>query len=668
MIIRGQKINDRYEIIRNIGEGGMANVYLALDTILDRKVAVKILRGDLATDEKFVRKFQREASAASTLDHPNIVGIYDVGEDEGNYYIVMEYIEGQTLKSLIKRRGSLTLPEVIDIMSQLTSGIAHAHEKGIIHRDIKPQNILILDDGLVKIADFGIAQALNSNELTQTNSVMGSVHYLPPEQANGTGSTFKSDIYSLGILMFELLIGKVPFKGENAVEIAIKQMKDPIPSVCDIKEDIPQSVENIILKATAKNPKNRYDSVEEMKYDIKTCLDEDKKNVPRIKFDYPEFETDEEITTVKSRARRNEELSEPENLVTEEEKKEEKKNNKKLTIILIILISLVVIILGIIFITSKKNNVKTVEIPDVSSMTKEEAKEELKDLGLKVKIQSDVSETVEEGKVIKTSPRAGKNIKKGAEIIVYVSGGTDGVEVINYVGKDIDMVEKELTAKGIKVVKKEEEHEKDEKDIKEKIILAQDVEVGKKLSKGDKITFTIPTFVVTYPDFVKEVYKVEEVEKFCEENGCTVVKKEKESSTDKDGTIIYQSREAGTKVVKGASITITVSKAPENVLITKISLNQSSVSLSVSDTVKLSATINPSNATNQTLSWSSSNQTVATVDSSGTVKALAAGSTTITAEAKDGSNVKATATITVKEAPAPSTNQTPNNNTTQTNQ
>lgn len=668
MIIRGQKINDRYEIIRNIGEGGMANVYLALDTILDRKVAVKILRGDLATDEKFVRKFQREASAASTLDHPNIVGIYDVGEDDGNYYIVMEYIEGQTLKSLIKRRGSLTLPEVIDIMTQLTSGIAHAHEKGIIHRDIKPQNILILDDGLVKIADFGIAQALNSNELTQTNSVMGSVHYLPPEQANGTGSTYKSDIYSLGILMFELLIGKVPFKGENAVEIAIKQMKDPIPSVCDIKEDIPQSVENIILKATAKNPKNRYDSVEEMKYDIKTCLDEDKKMVPRIKFDYPEFETDEEVSTLKTRARRNEELSEPENLVTEEEIKEEKKSNKKLTIILISLIALVVIILGIIFAMSRKNNVKTVEIPDVSSMTQEEAKEELEELGLKVVIKDDVSETVEEGLVIKTSPRAGKNIKKGAEITVYISGKTDGVEVINYVGKDIDMVEKELTNKGIKVVKKEEEHEKDEKDVKENVILEQDVEVGTTLKKGDTITFTIPTFVVTYPDFVKEVYTFEEVEKFCEENGCTVVKKEKESSTDKDGTIIYQSREAGTKVVKGASITITVSKAPENILITKITLNQTSVSMAASDTIKLSATVTPSNATNQTLSWSSSNQSVATVDSSGTVKALSAGTTTITAEAKDGSNMKATATITVTAAPTPSTDTTTETTSTENNQ
>ena len=278
MIVKGQKINDRYQIIRSIGEGGMANVYLAYDTILDRNVAVKILRGDLADDEKFVRKFQREAISASSLSHPNIVEVYDVGEDDGKYFIVMEYVDGRTLKSLIKKRGALTLPEVIDIMLQLTSAIAHAHDSYIIHRDIKPQNVLILDDGMVKITDFGIAMALNSNELTQTNSVMGSVHYLPPEQANGSGSTIKSDIYSLGVLMFELLTGKVPFKGDNAVEIAIKQMKEPIPSVCKINPEIPQSVENIILKACAKNPKNRYENVREMHEDLKTCLSKERLN------------------------------------------------------------------------------------------------------------------------------------------------------------------------------------------------------------------------------------------------------------------------------------------------------------------------------------------------------------------------------------------------------
>ena len=211
MIQKGQKINDRYQIIKSIGEGGMANVYLAFDTILERNVAVKVLRGDLANDEKFVRRFQREALSASSLSHPNIVEVYDVGEDDGIYYIVMEYIEGKHLKQLLKRRGKLTLEEAVDIMLQVTDGMAHAHDSYIIHRDIKPQNIMILENGLVKITDFGIAMALNSTQLTQTNSVMGSVHYIPPEQASGKGCTIQSDVYSMGILFYELLTGTLPY-------------------------------------------------------------------------------------------------------------------------------------------------------------------------------------------------------------------------------------------------------------------------------------------------------------------------------------------------------------------------------------------------------------------------------------------------------------------------
>ena len=290
MIMKGQKINDRYQIIKSIGEGGMANVYLAYDTILDRNVAVKVLRGDLASDEKFVRRFQREALSASSLAHPNIVEVYDVGEDNGSYYIVMEYIEGKHLKELIKKRGKLTLSEVIDIMSQICDGLAVAHDSYIIHRDIKPQNIMILDSGLVKITDFGIAMALNSTQLTQTNSVMGSVHYLPPEQASGKGSTMQSDIYSMGILMYELLTGSLPFRGENAVEIALKQLKEPIPNIKEKLPDIPNSIVNVIRRSTAKNPKNRYSDAREMLDDIKTSMDDSRTNESIFEFKYPEVD------------------------------------------------------------------------------------------------------------------------------------------------------------------------------------------------------------------------------------------------------------------------------------------------------------------------------------------------------------------------------------------
>ena len=264
MIVKGQKVNDRYEVKETIGEGGMANVYLAHDEILDRSVAIKVLRGDLSNDEKFVRRFQREALSASSLSHPNIVEIYDVGEDNGDYFIVMEYVPGKNLKQLLKKRGNLTVTEVVDIMLQITSAMGVAHDGLIIHRDLKPQNILIMDDGGIKITDFGIAMALNATQLTQTNSAMGSVHYFPPEQASGKGSSLKSDVYSLGIMMYELLTGSLPFKGENAVEIALKHLKEPIPLIKDTMSNIPQSIENVIVKATAKNPKNRYNNANEM--------------------------------------------------------------------------------------------------------------------------------------------------------------------------------------------------------------------------------------------------------------------------------------------------------------------------------------------------------------------------------------------------------------------
>ena len=381
MLMKGQKINDRYQIIRSIGEGGMANVYLAHDTILDRNVAVKILRGDLAQDEKFVKKFQREANAAATIIHPNVVEMYDVGKDDDNYFIVMEYIDGQTLKNLIKKRGALTLPEVIDIMLQLTSAIECAHDKYIIHRDIKPQNILMLDDGTIKVTDFGIATAINAQELTQTNSVMGSVHYLPPEMANGSGSTIRSDIYSMGILMFELLTGKVPFKGDNAVEVAIKQLKEPIPSVTKINPEIPQSVENIILACCAKNPKNRYKNVTEMRNDLLECMKEENRNVRRLVYSYPEHEDIEETKNLEDVKEfiREERKEEGENKVV----KQKKKKGLDLAVWISGAIFLFLVAASLVFVIffSTGKTKEEIEVPNVAGLTILEAENKLKEKG-----------------------------------------------------------------------------------------------------------------------------------------------------------------------------------------------------------------------------------------------------------------------------------------------
>ena len=554
MIARGDKINDRYQIIRSIGEGGMANVYLAYDTILDRNVAVKVLRGDLATDEKFVRRFQREAISASSLTHPNIVEMYDVGEDDGKYFIVMEYLEGKTLKSLVKKRGSLTLSEVIDIMLQLTSAVACAHESYIIHRDIKPQNVLILDDGKVKITDFGIAMALNSNELTQTNLVMGSVHYLPPEQANGSGATVKSDIYSLGILMYELLTGKLPFKGDNAVEIAIKQMRDPMPSVCEDNPEIPQSVENIILKATAKNPKNRYDSVSEMNEDIKNCLNEDRVNEPKLVYKYSETDFEDHSEKLPSREKINEEKRNDE----VEEVKVKKLN--KVALFITIGILLIALIIGILLFAFNSNS-HDIEIPDVKKMSVIEAEKKLKKLGFEVatKTKEVASSEIKKGKVVETSPAIGRTVKEKTVITLIVSSGTDKITVENYVNKDIETVKYLLEKQGLKVNTEDKEVTKDD-NIKEGTILEQDIKEDDKLSKGDIITFKVAKVIVVYPDFVNENYTLDEVTTFCEDNGVTLNSTAKETNEYPENSIISQSRQAGTKVVSGVTLRVTYAK------------------------------------------------------------------------------------------------------------
>lgn len=571
MIAKGQKISDRYQIIKSIGEGGMANVYLAYDTILERNVAVKVLRGDLANDEKFVRRFQREALQASSLSHPNIVEVYDVGEDNGEYYIVMEYVEGKHLKGLLKKRGKLTIPEVVDIMIQVTSGLTVAHDSYIIHRDIKPQNIMILDNGLVKLTDFGIALAMNSTQLTQTNSVMGSVHYLPPEGASGKGATLQSDIYSLGILMYELLTGKLPFRGETAVEIALKQLKEPMPSIRKEIPDIPQSIENIILRATAKNPKNRYADAREMHDDLLTCLDESRKNEIKISLKYPEIDLDDG----KMLKLKNENLTKKESdeIIAKRitQKDINKNQNKSIVILLSIFTGIVVLITSIVVLLPKLTKKAQVTVPDVSNMTVVKAIETLQEEGFTVSPkQIEKSSTViDEGKIISTSPSGGTKHKKGYEITLYVSTGSKSVEVEDYTGKNYLEVKGKLEAYGINVIieKKEMEVDTDE-DYETNIIMDQSIKKGEHLSKGDNITLYIPDIKNLYPDFTDGTYSVSDIIdfaneyklklKFIDKDSKTISITSENASEYADYKIITQNRAVGTKVTENASFTIKI--------------------------------------------------------------------------------------------------------------
>lgn len=586
MIMKGQKINDRYQIIKTIGEGGMANVYLAYDTILDRNVAVKVLRGDLATDEKFVRRFQREALSASSLSHPNIIEVYDVGEDNGSYYIVMEYIEGKHLKQLLKKRGSLTLTEVVDIMMQVTDGMSVAHDSYIIHRDIKPQNIMILENGLIKITDFGIAMALNSTQLTQTNSVMGSVHYLPPEQASGKGATIQSDVYSMGILMYELLTGELPFRGDNAVEIALKHIKEPFPSVREKVNNIPQSIENIIMKATAKNVKNRYADAKEMHDDLKTALSDSRAGELRYTFEFPEDEAEtskkkremerelqnvqekREVVKPVKETKKKGKLEKIESKDDDEikatkitEKDLRKKENKLLLILAIFFTALIVVITTLVFLLPKLTEVQTIIVPDVSNMTLVDAENTLIDAGFEVveETKTEVSETVKEGLVVRTDPQAKSKRKLGAEVIIYTSIGEQTYTLEELKGKDATEWGAVLSEKYELYVLKKTVEDRENK-YKAGEIIKTEPEAGTKLKAGDTITLYIPDTSSTYPDFRNGNYTIKEIESWCDKYGISFVPVYNQTDEYVPGTIYDQNQIPGTNAMNGHTLKIYIAE------------------------------------------------------------------------------------------------------------
>ena len=577
MITKGQKINDRYEVIRSIGEGGMANVYLGYDTILDRNVAIKVLRGDLSNDEKFVRRFQREALSASSLAHPNIVEVYDVGEDDGVYYIVMEYVEGKTLKQLLKKRGTLTLSEAIDIMSQLTDGMAHAHDSYIIHRDLKPQNIMIKDDGQIKITDFGIAMALNSTQLTQTNSVMGSVHYLPPEQASGKGCTIKSDIYSMGIIFYELLSGSLPFKGDNAVEIALKHMREPLPSLREDNSAIPQSIENIVRRATAKNPKNRYESARSMHEDLLTALDDDRMDEPVYQYKYPEHENDSNKRikkleeTAKLETTDDIPTSTSEMEATGEESLDEiqDKKNKKLIIILASIFGASALLLIILFfVVPALSNKKAVTVPDCTKLKVSQCETKLKKAGLEVKdIKTVFSTKIKKNRVVKTNPAKGRSVKKGAQVIIYKSKGEETIALEDYKGQNAIEVKTRLETKyGLVVTIEKKEPEDQNKEYEdENEIIGQSSPKGTKVKKGDTLILYIPNIVDEFPNMVEEGWNLSDVQTFCDKYELILEKPVGEVETDSvpPGTIISQSRTAGTTIIRGTTLRVEVAIKPK---------------------------------------------------------------------------------------------------------
>ena len=423
----GVKIDGRYDIQELIGEGGMANVYLANDIILNRQVAVKVLHEQLAKQERFVERFRREAEAVASLIHPNIVEIYDVGEYENCYFIVMELLEGKTLKEYVKSKYFLSVSETISIMKQACDAVSLAHYHGIIHRDLKPQNIFIRHDGTIKIMDFGIAYQQDATPLTQTNAVMGSVHYLSPEQAKGEGATIQTDIYSLGIVLYEMLIGEVPFTGDSAVNIVLQHLREEIPYVTEKNVHIPQSVENIIIKATAKDSNNRYKNAIEMKNDLDTCLNVERMNEPRLYF--VPAETEENIAPEIEKTLEDVEV---ENEINSDVQ-QQKSNKKRLVIIILAVIATIMLGAGIIM--ASLSNADKVIMPEVYNLTLQEARGKLLSVNLLLgQTTEEASEEIAYGHVIRASHEPGIKIEEETRIDLVISRGRI-VKMIEVIGR-----------------------------------------------------------------------------------------------------------------------------------------------------------------------------------------------------------------------------------------
>ena len=513
-------VANRYEVVQHIGQGGMADVFLAIDTILNRHVAIKILRSDQSTDAISILRFEREAQAATTLAHPNIVEIYDVGEYKNHHYIVMEYVAGKTLKKVIRDRAPLLNLEAVDTMKQLTSAVAEAHKRGIIHRDIKPQNVIVKSDGSLKILDFGIATAKGSAQLTQANNVMGSVHYLAPELAKGEPASPQSDIYALGIVFYEMLTGDVPFKADQAVQIALQHMREPMPSVRKANPNVPQSVENIIIRATAKNPRLRYQSCDEMLKDLEKCMLSEHQNDKPLSLNDPidKTPTKQEKEDTKVGVTRSTSLSRVAN-----------KRTKIYITAILVLFAMFAVIAGLFLAGILPPKSRNVTVPNVSNMDIAQATSALENEDLEVdtdNITYQLSKDSIEGVVIGTEPASSSEVERHSKVKLIVSSGV-GEEMPNYVGKNIDDVKASLPS-SIHLIEKEEQSDK-----KPGTIIRQEGVAAGDLydtaGETDVTLYYVPYVKVTIPaDIVGK--PIEEATSQLEAMGVTVVRAHRDTS------------------------------------------------------------------------------------------------------------------------------------------
>ena len=566
MIQIGKIFAGRYRIVKQIGRGGMADVYLAKDLILDgEEVAVKVLRTNYQTDPIAVARFQREARAMADLDHPHIVRITDIGEEDGQQYLAMEYVAGLDLKRYIKEHYPLSNEEAVRIMGQILLAMRLAHTRGIVHRDLKPQNILLTPDGTAKVTDFGIAVAFAETSLTQTNSMLGSVHYLSPEQARGSKATVQSDIYAMGIIFYEMLTGHIPYDGDSAVTIALQHFQKPLPSVIAENPSVPQALENVVIKATAKKLTDRYKSVAEMYVDLSSSLSYNRRNEPKLVFDdatkadtktLPKVSqsTLTSIPKVQTQSPKPQ-AAKPSQQVSEDNYVTKPVKKRKFRVrYMILLASIVLVAASLIWILSRTP--ATIAIPDVAGQTVAEAKETLKKANFEIgEEKTEASEKVEEGRIIRTDPGAGTGRKEGTKINLVVSSGKQSFQLSNYIGRKSTDVIAELKQKKVpeNLIKIEEE---ESSESEAGTVLRQSPAAGTTydLSKASTITLTVakkvtsvamPSYIGSSLEFTKN--NLVQIVGIKEAN-IEVVEVSTAPVGTAEGTVVEQSPKAGEKV------------------------------------------------------------------------------------------------------------------------
>ena len=557
----GRIIAGRYEFVKYLGGGGMSNVYLAKDKILNRDVAVKVINIPPYEKEKAVERFEREVQNTTILSHSNVVNVLDVEEDDNCYYLVMEYIEGPTLKEYLCKEGKLSADEAVEMTLQILKGIAHAHHHRIIHRDIKPQNILMTKNGTLKILDFGIARALSETALTETNHVMGSVQYLSPEQAKGQSTDESSDIYSIGIVLYELLTGHPPFNGETPVSVAIKHIQEELPSIRKERPSIPQSIENVIMKATRKEKSLRYRDTNEMYYDLLTALDDERKDeLPRYDSNsdtktMPVIKADEEESdtkTVPIATTQQDANAQQQN--TETNKPKRKRNKWLIVFVPILLLCMLVGAIGFALTAPKY-----VDVPNLLGKSRGEALALIDEKGLsKGKITEAYSNSFKEGEVMKVTPKVGSKVKEMTKVDLVISQGVKTFTVEDYVGKSADKTKKQLEKQGFESVRIKEQYDK----AANGTVINQNIEPGSKVVPKDTMIILTKSIGVKQ-EYVKD-YTGEEISKATSELealGFKVEQSEVESDEPAD-TIVKQSFKDGQLPVE-STIYFDVSKGED---------------------------------------------------------------------------------------------------------